>query len=258
MTDLKFEAYTLFSSSKGNCVFIKNGNTKILIDAGRPMKGIEEALRAVGSSLSEIDAIFITHAHSDHTKGLNVIGSRYNMPIHMTINTALELGSGAVCERYCAHGLRYEIELADLKIHSFVIPHDSDGAVGYIIHSDAYTLGVCTDTGCITREMALELSVCNGAVIESNYDSEMLKNGPYPQFLKSRIEANTGHLSNEKCSELVCLLARAGVKKFMLAHLSPENNLPEKALRTSCEALCTHGYNDVEITIADKLLPTRF
>ena len=255
-----FEVYTLFSSSKGNSVYVRYNDTRVLIDAGRPMKAVSDALKAIGSSLGEIDAIFVTHAHSDHVKGIPVICAHYDIPVHMTAGTADEFygKSGAQSDGIIRHDVRFTVSVGELKIHSFVTPHDSYDSVGYIIESADYTLGVCTDTGCISREMAAELVHCNGAIIESNYDSDMLHKGPYPYFLKRRIDANTGHLSNEKCAELVCLLAKAGVKKIMLAHLSPENNLPQKALSASCAALSRIGMTDVDISVADKMLPTRF
>ena len=258
---INFEAYTLFSGSSGNSLFVRAGNTKLLIDAGKSMRTVKTALAQVGSDLSEIDAILITHAHSDHTKGIPVISRSFNMPIHLTKETAEQLICKGDVEyaRFCVHKERESIELGDIKIHSFVTPHDCNGSVGYIIESPGeYRFGICTDTGCISKEMVSELSICDGVIIESNYDEKMLKEGPYPYYLKRRIEANTGHLSNTKAAQLCCMLANAGVKKIMLAHLSKENNLPELALKKCCNALFEGGYEDVDITVADRFVPTKF
>lgn len=254
-----FEIYTLFSSSKGNSVFVRAGNTQLLIDIGRSRKAICEALISVGSSIENIDAIFITHAHSDHTCGLAAIAAKHNIPIHTNRKTADQLLCKCVEERLTVHTDRYTVEIGDVTVHSFVTPHDSMGSVGYVVdYAGSYRFGICTDTGCISREMAEELIHCDGVLIEANYDEDMLQKGPYPFYLKQRIAANTGHLSNSKAAELCCILARAGVKKIMLGHISPENNLPELALKSCCKALFEKGYNDIDITVADRYVPTKF
>ncbi len=254
-----FEIYTLFSSSRGNCIYVKAGETRVLIDVGKPAGQINKALMKLGTDLSQIDAIFITHAHSDHTAGLRVICDRYSMPVHMTRGTARQLEGKFDPLRVNAHDTRYTAEIEDLNVRSFVIPHDSPDSVGYILdHSGSYRFGMCTDTGCISVEMAEELATCDGVIIEANYDEEMLSNGPYPPYLKRRIAANTGHLSNTKAAHLCCILARSGVKKIMLGHISPENNTPELALKRCCRALSEHGYTDIDITTADRYSLTRF
>ena len=254
-----FEVYTLFSSSKGNSVYIRAGRTRLLIDIGRSRKAICDALVSTGSSMEEIDAIFITHAHSDHTLGLAAIAAKQWTPIHTTRKTADQLLCKCTEERLIIHEDRFSVDIGDVSVHSFVTPHDSHGSVGYIIdHSGSYRFGICTDTGCISREMAEELIHCDGVLIEANYDEDMLQKGPYPYYLKQRIAANTGHLSNRKAADLCCILARAGVKKIMLGHISPENNLPELALKTCCKALLEKGYDDIDITVADRYVPTRF
>lgn len=257
--DKSFEVYTLFSSSKGNSVYIRAGHTRLLIDIGRSRKAINDALVSVGSSLGEIDAIFITHAHSDHTCGLCAIAAKEWTPIHTTRQTAEQLLCKCAEERLTIHEEHFCVEIGDVRVHSFVTPHDSHGSVGYVVdYKGSYRFGICTDTGCISREMAEELIHCDGVLIEANYDEEMLQKGPYPYYLKQRISANTGHLSNNKAAQLCCILARAGVKKIMLGHISSENNLPELALKCCCKELLEKGYNDIDITVADRYVPTKF
>lgn len=256
--DKNFEVYTLFSSSKGNSVYIRAGHTRLLIDIGRSRKAINDALVSVGSSLNEIDAIFITHAHSDHTLGLAAIAAKDWTPIHTTQSTAEQLFCKCAEQRLTIHDERFSVDIGDVTVHSFVTPHDSHGSVGYVVEYGSYRFGICTDTGCISREMAENLIHCDGVLIEANYDDDMLRKGPYPYYLKQRIAANTGHLSNQKAADLCCLLARAGVKKIMLGHISPENNLPELALKGCCKALLEKGYDDIDITVADRYSPTKF
>ncbi|MBE6686909.1 MAG: MBL fold metallo-hydrolase [Ruminococcaceae bacterium] len=256
-----FEVYTLFSGSSGNSLFVKAGDTRILIDAGKSMRTVRSALTSIGEDLCGIDAVLITHAHSDHTRGISVISRNYSMPIYTTLHTARQLVAKGDIEysRFSLHSEREDVEIGDLRIRSFVTPHDCDGSVGYIIdYPGDYRFGICTDTGCISKEMLSELSGCDGVVVEANYDERMLKEGPYPYYLKQRIAANTGHLSNTNAAKLCCMLADRGVKKIMLAHLSKENNLPELALKKCCTALFDAGFSDVDITVADRFLPTRF
>lgn len=256
-----FEIYTLFSGSSGNSLFVRAGDTKILIDAGKSMRSINNALSSIGHGLDSVNAIFITHAHSDHTMGIPVISRKHDMPIHATEATVRQL----TCKgdippsRFTLHSDRECVEIGDINVRSFVTPHDCEGSVGYIIElPEEYRLGICTDTGCISREMVQELILCDGVIIEANYDEKMLRTGPYPYHLKKRIEANTGHLSNTNASRLCCMLAREGVKRIMLAHLSKENNLPELALKKCCEALFEAGHTDVDITVASREIPSKF
>ena len=260
MEDLKI--YTLCSSSKGNSLFVRYKNTRILIDVGKSAKGIMNALYEIGENIANIDAIFITHAHSDHTTGIEALEKCYNLPIHTTENTAAQIAKKRpdCYSRLIRHEDRFSQKVEEITVNSFVTPHDCPGCCGYTLDFEGsdYRFGICTDTGCISVEMVENLKDCNGCIVEANYDEQMLKNGSYPPFLKKRISANTGHLSNKKCAELVCILAERGVKKFMLGHISPENNTPESALKESCRALIDKGYTDVDITVADRYLPTEF
>lgn len=254
-----FEAYTLFSSSKGNSAYIKAGDTEILIDTGKSCKAICTALNSIGTELDRIDAVFITHAHSDHTMGLATLSKKGKMPIYATGKTANQIMDKCGPDRISPMEDRFSVMVGDVTVRSFVTPHDSMGSVGYIVDfGGEYCFGYCTDTGCISREMAEELAHCDGVLIEANYDEKMLNQGCYPDYLKARISSPTGHQSNSKAAQLCCILARAGVKKIMLGHISPENNLPELALKCCCNALFENGFDDVEITVADRYLPTRF
>lgn len=232
-------AYTLFSGSSGNCTYVKSGSTEILIDAGKSALAIEHALNELGSSLEFIKAIFVTHEHSDHICGLEIISKKYKIPVHMTYpsydktvkcNTFLS-------EVACRHEINYEKEIDNIKIKSFEIPHDSAKNVGYIISDTDDCIGTATDIGHITDEIAKNLINCRCVILEANHDVEMLKSGPYPSFLKNRILSKNGHLSNKNCALLSCYLAENGVKCLTLAHLSKENNTHKLAYDTVFELL---------------------
>lgn len=239
------EAYTLYSGSSGNCIFVRNGSTCILIDAGRSQRAIQTALSSLGADLDSVSAIFLTHEHNDHTKGLDVISKTYKIPVHITYPSYAELvkADTPLCECAQVHDVIYQVECGDLTIKSFPIPHDSAQNVGYIISNGEFTLGIATDMGYVTTKIAEELSKCNKVIIESNHDIEMVKKGPYPKFLKDRILSNHGHLSNEICAKLCVYLAECGIDQITLAHLSRENNTPDLAYTTSKNALEQAGYN---------------
>lgn len=230
------EAYTLFSGSSGNCVYIKTTGAEILVDCGKNAKTIEAALKKLGSSLCNISAIFITHEHSDHISALEVISKRHKIPVHAAAATAVRLGPYA---RACVveHAPRFIIETPHYAIRSFVTPHDSVVCVGYRITTDDGEIAIATDLGCVTDEAGIAMLGCHGVIIESNHDVEMLKTGPYPAELKRRILSREGHLSNDECAHLAAILAKRGTKRLLLAHISRENNRPELALAATERAL---------------------
>ena len=253
------QVYTLFSGSSGNCVYVKDKNTEILIDAGKSAGAIEKSLTALNSSLYNIKSIFLTHEHTDHTAGLEIISKKHHIPVHMTSPSYEKIVPISAFLPSCAkkHDIRYEAEVGSLKISSFEIPHDSMMNVGYVIENDeGERLGLATDMGHVTSEIEESLTGCNYAIIESNHDIPMLKSGPYPYFLKERILSDRGHLSNECCAELVTRLARTGTTSFTLAHLSRENNTPDKAFSVTRSALDDCGFASVKLNVASPIVST--
>ena len=256
----KLTVYTLYSGSSGNSVYISSGRTGIIIDAGASARTLGESLRAVGGDISMISAVFVPHAHTDHTTALATLMKRTHIPVHMCAETAAEVRArdGYAVDTIVTHPREYECAVGDLTVTSFETPHDSPGSVGYVVSSPGETVGIATDMGFVTPAVFDRLSRCDRLIIESNYDEYMIKNGHYPPFLKARILSDHGHLSNDECARAVSGLAEAGVKSFLLAHLSRENNTPEKALAASCTALSRAGRTDVTISVADRFCPTFF
>lgn len=242
----------LFSGSGGNSVYIKNGSTEILVDAGRSCGAIERALNERNTSLRSISAIFITHEHSDHVGALEIISKKLSIPIYMTAPSYNEhIKTGTHTERVAlAQDVLYEKSVGSINISSFRIPHDSKQNVGYIITNGKERFGIATDIGHLTSEIADALSTCTRVIVESNHDINMLKNGPYPEFLKQRILSSTGHLSNEMCAKFTCYLAEHGVHEITLAHLSRENNTPELAFNESKSVLSRCGFENVVLKVA--------
>ncbi|MBR6563204.1 MAG: MBL fold metallo-hydrolase [Clostridia bacterium] len=242
--------YTLFSSSKGNCCYIKYGRDEILIDCGVSARSIEQMLKSLGTSLCNMNAILITHEHSDHIRGLNTITKYFDIPIYAP-DKCLDY---IACQMACNAEPRElksndALELRDLAICPIATPHDARGSVGFRIRAGEEKIGYFTDIGHLSEGVLRGLSGCRRVVIESNHDVEMLKNGRYPYALKRRILGELGHLSNERCAQLLPHLVNHGSTSFMLAHLSEENNTPEIAFNESLVSLHGHG---IEVN-SDKL-----
>ena len=226
--------YTLSSGSSGNSVFVSSGETCILADAGISMKATEKALAELGCSLNDIDAVIITHEHSDHIKGLEMISCHYGIPIYIPNGCVYALSP--LIDRSLIHpipGGNFEIKIGDIGITSFPTPHDSASSVGYVFDIQGRRFGLATDIGYPTKQIADALCGCEKIIIEANYDRDMLDNGPYPYPLRQRITSNRGHLDNRDSAKLIAYLAlEGGTDRFLLAHLSDKNNTPECALGT--------------------------
>ncbi len=242
----------LFSGSGGNSTYISCDGEEFLIDAGVSCKALTDTLENIGSSLSAIRGIFVTHEHIDHIKGLEVISKKYGIPVYMNTNSAKYI--------YCTDGfknLREKLIILDptesvttenTRFDVYKTPHDSWGSVCYrITGTDGDTLGLATDIGYVTKGIASALLGCRTVVIESNHDTDMLKNGPYPVYLQNRILGKNGHLSNADCARFLPYLAQSGTEKIHLAHLSKENNLPALALESAKEALKDYAGVGVEV-----------
>lgn len=223
----------LYSGSSGNSTFIESDNTKILIDAGVSCQKISKALASIDVELDEINAILITHEHIDHTKGLTTISKKFNTPIYATPKTWSQMESlnvNSSCKYLFNAGSTFSI--GDLQIHSFSIPHDAIDPCGFSVICDRKKVTVATDIGHIEESLISEMAGSDILLIESNYDNDTLLCGSYPYFLKKRISSDVGHLSNETTGKLVKRLYESGVNKFVLGHLSKENNFPELAYQT--------------------------
>lgn len=231
---------SLYSGSKGNCLFVGSERSKILIDAGKSAKALVAELSKIGERIEDIDAIFITHEHTDHVSALNTLSKHYHIPIHATTGCARELDRkyNALYDDLVFHNATFSEQVGDILVSSFRTSHDSACSVGYkFLHDTGFSAGIVTDTGIVTNASAEALSGCSAVVLEANHDPAMLKNGPYPEHLKDRVASRYGHLSNELSARFASYLAENGTKCFLLAHLSEENNLPELAYNTVSTAL---------------------
>ncbi len=221
------------SGSTGNCILLELDGRTILIDLGVSASMLRDALTGNGYSFDGIDAVLLTHTHSDHIKGLEVCMKRIAAPIFMSHVSKDTL----MLERATAllYSVRTEI-LPGLWVTAIRTSHDCPGSIGFKIETENICLGYLTDLGCIPESTMELLYGADCIVIESNHDEEMLRWGRYPVYLKRRILSDEGHLSNRTCSEAIARFAEKGTGHFFLAHLSRENNRPELALETAVEA----------------------
>lgn len=250
-----FRFCSLASGSSGNCLYIENDDTKLLLDCGISCKRTKESLNAVGVNIEDIDAVLITHEHSDHINGLDIISKYYNIPVYTNKDTAeaISYKCSYISDLNVVDG---DFSVNSMNIHSFRTPHDVPSCC-YFFTYDNKKIAVATDLGHLTTETINAFDKCNFAYIESNHDVEMLTQGPYPYHLKRRILSDYGHLSNKTCSEFIVSLVQKGTKNFMLGHLSEENNTPELALNTVKTALDFFRL-DAEISVAPRSLPGKF
>ncbi|MGM9652649.1 MAG: MBL fold metallo-hydrolase [Eubacteriales bacterium] len=225
------EACTLYSGSSGNALLLRSGRTAVLMDAGKSRRALLGALAQAGCCAADIAAVFVTHEHTDHTSALEQLAKHEGMPVHACAGTADVLAMGQYTPGVLVrHGVLYTERVGCLTVTSFPLPHDSRCHVGYIFRDeegDAFC--AATDMGCVTEEVLGALRGCRGALLEANHDVEMLRCGPYPAYLKARILAPTGHLSNGDCASLARYAAENGVVHIALGHLSAENNTPALA-----------------------------
>ncbi|MCL2343346.1 MAG: MBL fold metallo-hydrolase [Firmicutes bacterium] len=230
---------TIASGSSGNCALLETETGALLIDAGLTCKRISVALNTLRLSPASLRGILITHEHSDHISGLPVFVRQTRVPVY---------APGAVCaylHKTCAipQELLFEVfpgerfSICGVEALAFRTPHDAAGSVGYRLACGTDSLGYCTDLGHVTDEVLEALRGVRAAVIECNHDTDMLRYGPYPAYLKKRIASDVGHLSNRLGAVLAEELAKSGAAELVLAHLSEHNNTPELALRAVTERL---------------------
>ena len=252
---------SIASGSSGNCTYVGTDRTHVLVDTGCSKKRVEEGLRDLGLDLGDIDAILITHEHTDHIGGLLTILRKYDIPVYATGGTIkgikLNDKKGVMAQRQtCVLTADNEIELGDLRVNPMRINHDALEPVGFRIRSGRLGVAVATDLGSFDDYTVECLSGMDALLLEANHDVRMLQSGPYPYALKRRILSDRGHLSNEKSGELLSRVLNDHIKGILLGHLSSMNNMPElayEAVRFEVETAdnAWHG-DDFRICVAKK------
>lgn len=250
---------TLASGSSGNALLVSSGSTHILVDAGISVRRINTALRAFGLSIADLDALLITHSHSDHVSALTTLLKHYELPIYTSDGTAFALrnrfcGIAPLLEPFAAGE---DFSIGDFSVRSFSTSHDAPDSVCYRLDSEDGSVGVLTDTGYVTAAAEGTLLGVSMLVLEANHDVETLRSGPYPYYLQQRILGDGGHLSNDAAAHFAVAAAQSGTQDLLLAHLSQENNTPAMAFGAVRRALDANGYEDVHLAVAPRSGPSR-
>ena len=247
----------LYSGSSGNALYCQYGRTRLLIDAGKSGKTIEDALTSIGADIRSLSGVLITHEHSDHISGAGVLARKYHLPIYATRETwwAMKDKLGKI-----PPDTMREIEagkdfwLGDIGVAPFSIPHDAADPVGFRLYGGRMSVSTATDLGCFSENVYANVAGSTLVLLESNHDPDMLRANPkYNAALKARILGDHGHLSNEACSAALLRLINAGTANVILGHLSGENNTPTPARRVSVRAMEREGIRpeeDVRLQVA--------
>lgn len=256
-----FKFCSLYSGSSGNSLFLETPNTKILIDAGESSKKIESALNSIEVNVQDIDAILVTHEHSDHIKGLATISKKFNLPIYANKGTwkAMQKVLETVKEEnQNLFSINENFDIGDLKILPFSIPHDAANPCGFNIYYKNQKISIATDLGHMDSKLIKNFEESSFILLESNYDPNILKCSKYPYSLKQRIAGPNGHLSNEAAGKTISYLMNYGLKNVMLGHLSKESNFPELAYKTVVEELNLQNVNNnnIRICVANRFAPS--
>lgn len=227
----------LASGSKGNSLFVSCNNSSILVDAGLSGVEIERRLNQVNIDPESLTAIIITHEHSDHVKGAGILSRRFKLPVYISPKTYQACRGLGKIEDLCFFECGTPFEIDEIRVSPFSVSHDAEDTAGLTLEYNGHKIGIATDLGIVTNLVREHLKNSNLLYLESNHDPDMLINGSYPWHLKQRIKGRTGHLSNMDAKILVSELKTDALQHVILAHLSEENNRPEKAAQEVSQSL---------------------
>jgi phosphoribosyl 1,2-cyclic phosphodiesterase len=218
---------SLGSGSRGNALVVEAGCTRVLVDCGFGPRGLSARLARLGLAPTDMDAILVTHEHSDHVCGVAPCARRYELDVFLSHGTLGATGLAGLSSRVIDSHTAFAI--GDLEVQPFPVPHDAREPTQFVFSDGCRRLGVLTDAGCVTPHMVEMLSLCDALVLECNHDAAMLAGGSYPEHLKRRIAGRFGHLDNAAAADLLGRLDHRRLRHVVAAHLSQENNTPELA-----------------------------
>lgn len=243
------------SGSKGNSVFVGTKTTRILIDAGIPFATLCQRLQEMDVDINTIQAVLVTHEHTDHIAGLRLLSERLKIPILANAETAKGICSVLkIRPRFKIFTTGEPFVFQDIEVHPFSVPHDTMDPVGFLIYIEQLKLGFCTDLGYATSLIKEKLSRCDYLYLEANHEPSMVHASHRPMIYKERVLSRQGHLSNQECADLLVSVYHQGLKHVHLAHLSSECNNEELAVKTVKDALHKKEYRlDLSIAYQDRL-----
>ena len=220
---------SLNSGSNGNCYYVGNSTDAVLIDVGISCRETEKRMKRLGLPMKNVKAIFVSHEHTDHIRGVSTLANKYQLPVYITAGTA-KYGPGLIKHISKTFTSNEPVAIGELLVTPFTKEHDAADPHSFIISYKAITVGVFTDIGIACKQVIHYFKQCHAAFLESNYDEEMLENGRYRLHLKNRIRGGNGHLSNRQALELFTAHRPSFMTHLLLSHLSKENNTPQMAL----------------------------
>ncbi len=241
---------SLNSGSNGNCYYIGNNTDAVLIDVGISCRETEKRMKQLGLSIKNVKAIFVSHEHGDHIKGVSTLANKYNLPVYITALTA-KLGPRLISHLTKSFTANESVLIGGLSIVPFTKQHDAVDAHSFIVSYQSVTIGVFTDIGIACKNVVHYFKQCHAIFLETNYDEGMLQNGKYPRHLKNRIAGGMGHLSNTQAVELFIKHRPKFMSHVFLSHLSNENNNPKLV-----EALFNKHANGATIVVASRFEAT--
>jgi len=238
---------SLNSGSNGNCYYLGNDSEAVLIDAGISCRETDRRMARLGLKLPMVKAIFITHEHTDHTRGVEVLSRKHRIPVYIT--EATRLGGRLMLDPGLVKPFMagVPVQLGGLSVTPFPKWHDASEPHSFTVSSGGFIAGVFTDIGSECEHVRHHFSKCHAAFLEANYDEEMLENGRYPIYLKRRIRGMEGHLSNHQALDLFTSYHSPGMQLLLLSHLSAENNRP----RLVQELFSRHA-NGIKVVVASR------
>ena len=253
---------SLSSGSSGICYYLGNESYGILIDAGISAGAIRKFLKNMGIPMQAVMGVLVTHNHSDHIMGLELLTRKNNLPVYTTgkvwksiIASKNKISGNSVREI----GLQQKFHLAGFDIEAFPVSHDAPETIGFHIVAGGKKITIATDLGHICQTAATYIKAANLLVLESNYDEKMLMNGSYPHFLKARIHSDHGHLGNHQTSAFLADIAVENLQHICLAHLSNQNNTPDLALQTLQQTFANKGIStngQLRISVLKRHMPS--
>lgn len=247
------EICAIASGSNGNCYYIGNGEDAVLVDAGISRRQVLERMAKSGLNANKIRAIFISHEHADHFRGVRVLSKKLGVPVYMTSKTWDRSWHPDRPEQVKVFSPGEVVKVGSFSIHTFLKNHDAAEPCSFRIEHEGMNVGVFTDIGAACNNVMEQVGLCQALFLESNYDERMLWDGPYPYHLKRRVASDHGHLSNLQASELLEKYHHPELKVVFLSHLSQENNRPDiaaaafKTLESRFEVKLTNRYAAAEV-----------
>jgi len=218
---------SLNSGSNGNCYYVGNDRDAVFIDAGISCRAMERRMISQGLAISKVRAIFITHEHTDHTRGVEVISKKYRIPVYITTATYRNSRLTLAIDLVRDFTANVPVPVGELSVLAFQKKHDASDPHSFIVSGNGVTVGIMTDIGIACNNVVQHLVKCHAVFLEANYDEVMLETGRYPLFLKKRIRGGEGHLSNAQALELFINHRPSFMKLLVLSHLSEHNNDPK-------------------------------